>query len=84
MVWEKNKTTDFDFETERNKIKNRRWIFKSEGTTLGADNGIAVAMCLAILDSNEIVHPKLEILLTSDEGFRMEVEFALKMLIFHY
>lgn len=36
------------------------------------DNGIAVAMCLAILNSsNEIKHPKLEILLTSDEEVGM-------------
>lgn len=71
MVWEKNKTTDFDFETEGIKLKIEDGFLKAEGTTLGADNGIAVAMCLAILDSNEIVHPKLEILLTSDEEVGM-------------
>lgn len=41
------------------------WI-SAEGTTLGADNGIALAFCLAILDSKDIPHPSLEILITSD------------------
>ncbi len=37
------------------------------GTTLGADNGIAVAMALAILEDASLSHPPLEILLTADE-----------------
>ncbi len=37
------------------------------GTTLGGDDGIAVAMALAILDSNDIPHPRLEVMLTVDE-----------------
>ena len=42
------------------------WI-KARGTTLGGDDGIAVAMALAVLDSGAIPHPPLEILLTVDE-----------------
>lgn len=49
------------------KIKNDgRWL-SAEGTTLGADNGIAVAYMLAILDSDSLAHPALECLFTSDE-----------------
>ena len=39
----------------------------ANGTTLGADNGIAVAMGLAVLASNDLSHPALEVLITSDE-----------------
>lgn len=42
------------------------WIH-AKGTTLGADNGIAVAYALAILDSQEIPHPRLEVVLTVSE-----------------
>ncbi|MFZ7197763.1 aminoacyl-histidine dipeptidase [Avibacterium avium] len=42
------------------------WV-KAKRTTLGADNGIGVASCLAILDSNDISHPDLEVLLTMTE-----------------
>ncbi|MBE7017840.1 MAG: aminoacyl-histidine dipeptidase [Ruminococcaceae bacterium] len=37
------------------------------GTTLGGDDGIAVAMALAILDADDIPHPRLEVMLTVDE-----------------
>lgn len=36
-------------------------------TTLGADNGIGVALALAVLDSNDIAHGPIEVLLTVDE-----------------
>lgn len=42
------------------------WL-SAEGTTLGADNGIAVAFALALLDSGELVHPDLEAVFTSAE-----------------
>lgn len=43
----------------------------ADGTTLGADNGISVAITLAILESNTIEHPKLEVLITTDEEVGM-------------
>ncbi len=43
-----------------------RWL-RGEGTTLGADNGIAVAFCLSILAAQDIPHPPLEVLLTVSE-----------------
>ncbi len=44
---------------------------KANGTTLGADNGIAVAMIFAILESNEYSHPPIEAVLTTDEEIGM-------------
>lgn len=42
-------------------------FIRAKETTLGSDNGIAVAMALAILDSRDIPHPAIEALFTSDE-----------------
>ncbi|RRD38950.1 aminoacyl-histidine dipeptidase [Leptotrichia sp. OH3620_COT-345] len=67
MVWEKNKDTKFDFETQGIKLVVEDGFLKADGTTLGADDGIAVAYVLAILDSDDIKHPALEILITTDE-----------------
>ncbi len=67
MVWQKNKDTDFDFETQGIKmIVDNGWV-KAEGTTLGADNGLGVAAIMSILESNDIPHPALEALFTIDE-----------------
>ena len=67
MVWEKNKNTQFDFETQGIQLVVEDGFLKAKGTTLGADNGIAVAYALAILDSDDLKHPELEIILTTDE-----------------
>ncbi|MDO5088825.1 MAG: aminoacyl-histidine dipeptidase, partial [Leptotrichiaceae bacterium] len=67
MVWEKNKDTKFDFETQGIKLITEDGFLKADGTTLGADDGIAVAYVLAILDSDNIKHPALEVLITTDE-----------------
>ena len=67
MVWEKNKETEFDFETQGIELIIEDGFLKAKGTTLGADNGIAVAYALAILDSDDIQHPALEVIITSDE-----------------
>lgn len=47
------------------------------GTTLGGDDGIAVAMALAILDDPSIPHPRLEVVLTTDEEVGMTGAAAL-------
>jgi len=44
---------------------------KARGTTLGGDDGIAVAYALAIMDSPEIAHPRLEVVITVDEEIGM-------------
>ena len=44
---------------------------RARGTTLGGDDGIAVAMALAILDDSSIPHPRLEVVLTTEEEIGM-------------
>ncbi len=46
-------------------------FIKADGTTLGADNGIAVAMIFAILESENYAHPPIEAVLTTDEEIGM-------------
>ncbi len=67
MVWEKNKDTQFDFSTQGIELVIDGDFLKANGTTLGADNGIAVAYALAILDSDDVKHPALEVVITTDE-----------------
>ena len=47
------------------------WV-KAQGTTLGADNGIGLASTLAVLESTDIAHPPLEVLLTMTEETGMD------------
>lgn len=67
MVCEKNKDVDHDFEKDPIKLRIVDDMIYASGTTLGADNGIAVAMSLAVLASNDLAHPALEVLITSNE-----------------
>ena len=67
MVCEKTADRDIDFLTDGLEIYVDGDKVRAKGTTLGGDNGIAVAMALAILDSNEIAHPRLEAVFTVDE-----------------
>ena len=48
-------------------VKEDGEYYFAEGTSLGADNGIAVAYCLAILDSTQLQHPDLEVIFTVQE-----------------
>lgn len=67
MVCEKNKATEHDFSKDPLKLRIEDDVIMATGTTLGADNGIAVAFALAILDSTDISHPPLEVLVTTEE-----------------
>lgn len=71
MVCEKEKGVDIDFEKDGLKLYIDGDFLKAEGTTLGGDDGIAVAYALALLDSREIAHPKLEVVITVDEEIGM-------------
>ena len=67
MVHEKNNDVEFDFLNSGIKMYvDGDWV-KAVGTTLGADNGLGVASIMAVLESNEISHPKIEALFTIDE-----------------
>ena len=52
MVCEKNADTVHDFLTDPIKLRLEDGILYAEGTTLGADNGVAIALMLALLDGN--------------------------------
>ena len=67
MVCEKNIGTDHDFEKDPLKLRIKEDFIYATDTTLGSDNGIAVAYAMALLDSKEIPHPPLEVLITTDE-----------------
>lgn len=78
MVPQKNEDTDHDF--TRDPIQpyiEGEWV-TAKGTTLGADNGIGMASCLAVLASSEIKHGPLEVLLTIDEEAGMTGAFGLE------
>ncbi|WP_270646746.1 aminoacyl-histidine dipeptidase [Paeniclostridium hominis] len=77
MVCEKNKSTNHDFMKDPIKLRIDGDYVYATDTTLGADNGIAVAMGLAILASNDIAHPALELLITVDEEAGMTGAMAL-------
>lgn len=67
MVCEKNEGTIHDFDVDPLKLVVNGDVLKAEGTTLGADNGIAIAYALAVFDSKELPHPALEMVMTTDE-----------------
>lgn len=71
MVCEKESGCDIDFERDGLKLYVEGDFLRAKGTTLGGDDGIAVAYALAILDSPEIAHPRLEVVLTVDEEIGM-------------
>ncbi|GAA5214338.1 aminoacyl-histidine dipeptidase [Corallincola platygyrae] len=78
MVPQKNSDTVHDFTTDPIRpYVDGEWV-TAEGTTLGADNGIGMASALAVLDSDDIAHGPLEVLLTIDEEAGMTGAFNLK------
>lgn len=71
MVCQKEQDRDIDFEKDGLDIYVEGDFIKAKGTTLGADNGIAVAIILAILESDSFEHPPIEAVFTSDEEIGM-------------
>ena len=67
MVPEKNKETVHDFLKDPIELVRKGNMLMANGTTLGADNGIAVATNLAIMEDTSLVHGPLELLFTVDE-----------------
>jgi len=69
MVCETNRKNGFDFADEAIPVRiqpNGEWV-DADGTTLGADDGIGVALALALLVDPEVSHGPLEVLITVDE-----------------
>ena len=78
MVCEKNNDTDFDFENDAiQPYIDGEWL-RAKGTTLGADDGIGMAIQLAILEANDIEHGPIECLFTVDEETGLSGAFALQ------
>ena len=67
MVLAKNEKCAHDLEVEGVKLYRDGDLLRAVGTTLGGDDGVAVAYALAILDSDKYSHPQLEAVFTSDE-----------------
>jgi len=77
MVCEKNSDVIFNFDTDPIQTYiDDDWV-KAHGTTLGGDNGIGIAMQLAVLSADNLQHPALECLFTSDEETGLTGAFAL-------
>ncbi|WAU75350.1 aminoacyl-histidine dipeptidase [Acinetobacter sp. TR3] len=67
MVTQANRGTQHDFFKDPiQPVLKDGWLI-AENTTLGADNGIGVALALAVLESSDIEHGPIEVLLTIDE-----------------
>ena len=78
MVPQKNADVKHDFEND----PIETWVdgdwLKAKGTTLGADNGLGVALALSVLESDDIRHGPLELLVTYDEETSMTGANSLK------
>lgn len=81
MVCQKTEDCSIDFSNDGLDIYVDGDFIKAKGTTLGADNGIAVSMVLAILESDSIPHPPIEAVFTTDEETGMYGAKALDMSI---
>lgn len=71
MVCEKTEHSEHDFEKDPLDLYIEDGFIKAKDTTLGADNGIAISIALAVLESEDIPHPPLEALFTVDEEVGM-------------
>lgn len=67
MVCEKDPDCSIDMEKQGLDVTHDGRFVYAKGTTLGGDDGIAIALSLAILADKTVVHPPLEIVITTDE-----------------
>ena len=79
IVCQKTEDSDIDFTKDGLDILVDSEYIYANGTTLGADNGIAVAMIMAILADKKLSHPSLEAVFTTDEEIGMIGALALDM-----
>ena len=71
MVCEKEKDSEHDFSKDGIKLIYDSDVLTADGTTLGGDDGIAVAMAMSLAVDENAVHPPLEIVITTDEEVGM-------------
>ncbi len=81
MVCQKTPDCNIDFAKDGLRLYIDGDFIKARGTTLGADNGIAVAIVLAILEDTTLAHPPIEAVFTVDEEVGMIGARALDMSI---
>ena len=79
MVCEKESDCNIDFETDGLDLYVEDGFVKARGTTLGGDDGIAVAYGLALLEAKDIVHPRLELVITVDEETGMDGAYGIDL-----
>lgn len=75
------KTNDAQIDLEKDALKlavDGDYIY-AKGTSLGGDDGIAVAYILALLDSQDVAHPRIEAVITTDEEVGMEGATAIDL-----
>jgi dipeptidase D len=83
MVPQKNSGIGHDFENDPiDAYIDGEWV-TARDTTLGADNGIGLAAAMAILESNDIPHPAVEMFVTVDEETGMHGAFGLQPNFLH-
>jgi len=78
MVPQKNNDVEHDFKKDPIKPRIVENMVYATGTTLGADNGLGCAVAMAVLESNDLVHGPIEVLITIDEETGMTGARALK------
>lgn len=78
MVCEKEEGSQHDFQKDPLQLRIEGNYIKATDTTLGADNGIAIAMGLAILEDEDAKHPALELLVTTSEEIDLGGAMALE------
>lgn len=79
MVAVKKSDCDIDLEKDPLRLKVDGDYIYAEGTSLGGDDGIAVAYILALLASDDIAHPRIEAVITTDEETGMEGATAIDL-----
>ncbi len=72
MVCQKEEDSNHDFSKDGLDVYIDGDFIKAKNTTLGADNGIGIAIIFAILNSNKISHPRIEAIFTVQEETTME------------
>ncbi len=79
MVCEKRKEDTHDFLKDPIKLIVEGDYIHADGTTLGADNGVAVAYIMAVLADDTLQHPRIEAIITTDEEVGMHGAKALDL-----
>lgn len=79
MVCEKEADCAIDFEKEGLSLYVEDGFVKAKGTTLGGDDGIAVAYALALLEADNHAHPRLEVVITVDEETGMDGAYGIDL-----